>query len=478
MVGEWFNRYLNILTLMLFVSIFCFVVFVSNYVTPVPILVILFSIFIFFIIIFFVKKGIDWGYQRYGAKKILLLFLLFSLALRMGWVLFFNSEQVSDFNTMHQSAIAFSKGDYSSFSLNAYLYIFPHMTLYVVTLGTLYKLFGVTTFGIKLLNVFCSVASVLIGYKIAKELFSEKSGLMAAFLFSIYPAPIFYTSMFLTENLAIPFLYGSILLIIIALKKNKGIKYWIWSGLLLGVGHLFRGVGPIFAFAIFLYLIFCVKSGWKEKAKNFTAVIFSMMAVIALLNAVLLATGIMVKPTWKSAMPTSSMFVIGSNLNTNGMWNKEDATLLIRLNYDYEKIDAEAKRLIKERLSDPKAVLFLIQNKFSILWGGGDFSALWWASQKVTTETQFSIWIKTHFLDFIPWIQGLYGLIIIGVILSLRMKLEGQEKQMISILWLLFIGITILHSLIEVQPRYGYVVYPIFLILAGNGLLFKNIKSQ
>ena len=75
--------------------------------------------------------------------------------------------------------------------------------LYPVFLSWVYALFGHSLLAVRIMHSIIGTASVFIMYLLGREIFSEKAGLTAALLGSVYPFFIFFTGLVLTETVFI-----------------------------------------------------------------------------------------------------------------------------------------------------------------------------------------------------------------------------------------------------------------------------------
>lgn len=141
---------------------------------------------IFVIGIFSLYKIIN---SNINIKNQVILILLCAFALRALWLLNINSIPVSDFKVIYESAEYFLKGDRSMFWGTSYMARFPHLTIMVLYMALMIKLFPIHNLLImKMVNLSLGVLSVFLIYLIVKKIFnSEKKGLIAAALASVFP---------------------------------------------------------------------------------------------------------------------------------------------------------------------------------------------------------------------------------------------------------------------------------------------------
>jgi len=121
-----------------------------------------------------------------------------------------------------------------------------------------WKLLGISEFSTSFFTLLTSLGSILIVYLIGKELFNSKTGLIAAFLLSIFPLDVIYSTQIGPD---IPFQFFSILSLFFLLKSEKSknrIKpriYILLSGLSLGLSYLFKELIPVMLLVMAFYVI-------------------------------------------------------------------------------------------------------------------------------------------------------------------------------------------------------------------------------
>jgi len=110
-----------------------------------------------------------------------------------------------------------------------------------------------------------SVLSVFFVYLVGKEIFNKKTGLIAAFIFSVLWIHIFYTIRLLTNIPAMAFLFLSVYYFIISTKKKLNLKFLTISLFLLSISTLMRYPNGIIFFVYFIILLIGKQVLIKEK---------------------------------------------------------------------------------------------------------------------------------------------------------------------------------------------------------------------
>jgi len=123
-----------------------------------------------------------------------------------------------------------------------------------------------------------SIVSVFFVYLIGKEVFNKRVGWISAIIFSVLWIHLFYTIRFLTNIPSMAFMFPSIYLFILAIKKDFKYNYFFWSIFLLSISTLFRFPNGMVFFAFLLILIFSKKL-YLNKKRFWMAGIFGLTPI-------------------------------------------------------------------------------------------------------------------------------------------------------------------------------------------------------
>lgn len=402
------------------------------------------------------------GYNR---KIILGLILLGALLIRIAWILSINSIPISDFRIIYESGSHFLDGNYSAFKGTSYIARFPHLTMLVLYFAFMQKLFTYPLIAIKIFNALFSTLNVLFIYLIAKEVFnSEKKGLWGAFITALYPPLIAYVAVYCTENMAIPFYLASVYYFILVIKDKKKNTWLLLSAVLLSIGNLFRMVAPVMVIAYLMYLFIYVKRELKEKGRSALYILAGFLIPLILVSNFLRALNITEFQLWKGSESSWNSVLKGTNIESGGRWNEEDAALPDKYDGDYEKVEKAAKEIIKHRLtSTPKGELAkFYTRKYIFQWIEGDFSGTYWAKLGVE-EKDIKIDLEKN---AVVYMQLFYFMLLFLTYRGLFNKKQYIDNPIINLFYIIFCGYGLLHLITESQDRYSFIVCWLFLILA------------
>ncbi len=118
-----------------------------------------------------------------------------------------------------------------------------------------YKLFGVNLFTANLLPLIISLLSIILIYSLGKLLFNERVGLIGAFLLSIFPLHITYSTIVFPDLPSAFFVTLAVYLFLKA-EKEKSYLYFLSSGISIGIAYLMKELSIIIFVFFPLYLIY------------------------------------------------------------------------------------------------------------------------------------------------------------------------------------------------------------------------------
>lgn len=405
------------------------------------------------------------------------LLILMSAVIRILWLLNANNTPISDFKIIYESAKAFIQGDSSSFKGKAYIARFPHLTIPVLYMSLIQYLFSQDNLlAMKIINLFLGLLVLVLIYFINHELFNDKKkALLSLLIGSIFPPLVTYTSVFCSENLAMPFYLSSIYLFLKSIKSDK-YKFILFSfsSVLLAIGNLCRMIAVIILIAYILYLIIYYKDRLIKKLSNISCIIIPYIIIMVLVSNTLQSMNITENPLWRGSEPKITNVLKGTNINNLGMWNVEDAQMIEKYLNNYDELEAKCKEVIYLRLtsnSPIKLCTFYIV-KLSAQWCIGDFAGSLW-TQKDIPKSQLIFKIGTF--GSMPF-QLFYIIILILIFRGLKDKKIVTSKPELNLFYLIFCGYIAAYLITENQSRYGYIICWLFIIFAVDEWKKINFK--
>ncbi|MDT0294659.1 glycosyltransferase family 39 protein [Mesonia ostreae] len=387
--------------------------------------------------------------------------LLIALFVRLRLILTIEAPLKSDFVMMFNTANDWLSGNREAFHKSYYNFAVFNIPF------TIYLAFFIKYLGgllsIKVMNVLWSVGIVFFIYKITKKLFNPQAAIIALFVAALFPPFVVYTAILTNQTISIFFIMMGLYFLICK-------KQLIYCALFIGLGHIFRPIGTVFILAILAYFIIHFLNHRKIFTKNNIKVLLvsSLKIMIPFHLIMIVISGLFLffnitKNTLYDNPAPSYKLLVGLNPERTGQWNKNDADLLKQNNFlDFERL---AKQKITERTDKKLEVLNLFEEKFKLMWGKPD-EVFFWANYNSSSKKAITnyFWLTILFFCFCFTI-------------SKKPFALGTNTLLIFIALL---GFVTAYIFIEVQTRYRYEIYPLFVIFSGPGvvIIVNYIKNK
>ena len=204
-----------------------------------------------------------------SSRPMLLIIVVFGLLLRL---IFFSGMGISDDLSYSRYANSIGKG------------IDPSSTLTLATrLGLIYptalsySLFGVNDLSSVLFVLLASIGNIILIFYFGKLLFSEKTGLMAAFLLSFFPLEVVNSTKLLTDIPSAFFMALGVYAFLYAEKNSKQAAYYFISGVFIGAAYLIRESALLIALFFIIYILYK-----RKLKKEYFAVAAGVLLVFAI----------------------------------------------------------------------------------------------------------------------------------------------------------------------------------------------------
>lgn len=404
-----------------------------------------------------------------------LIILLVGIILRILWLININTLPYSDFETLYTAAVNLTNGNNDAFTGVNYIARFPHLSYMIVYMAMIIKIFGEGLIAIKIGNLIFSVITMYLVYKISLEVFdSENLALVSLSISALFAPMVTYVGVLATENIAIPLYLASIYFFILYVKEKISVNKLIICGICIGIGNLFRMVGVIMVVAYILYIFIFTNKNIVSKIKASLFIIVTFYLVLFAGSGLLKTLNITEVNLWKGTEPKSTNILKGTNIESFGRFNEEDATLPEKYNWDYEKVDAASKAIIKERLTTtpPLRLGVFYAGKFVGQWVQGDMSGVSW-SETGAEDIKFVMSANAKVVFQLVYV----GLIILCLASLFNKKRIYGDDLLMNLFYMILCGYGISYLVTEMQGRYAYILCWLFIILATSGVekLYKKI---
>ncbi|AEV66817.1 glycosyltransferase family 39 protein [Acetivibrio clariflavus] len=436
-------------------------------------------------------------YNKYNDKikldrqiPVMLALIFITAVPRFIWIACIKVTPLSDFNTYHIIATAFAKGNVIG---GSYISLFPHYIGYPAFLAPFYRIFGASATVATVLNVVLSCIISLLTYSIGSSLFDKKCGFIGALIWAFWPSQIFYTALVSTET-TFTFLMLLCIYFFISILKNKdkkgffstSLKFFL-LGVLCSVSNIIRPVGQIVLIAICLYyLVFVIE---KIRIKN--NILPKIIFLAFILTGYLITSTLISFATSKAIgreiakYPIGFNIYVGSNYESNGSWNAEDANTLTEIQktpgITAQEIHNELLKRSWERIRNRslfKNFIFICK-KHGMIWPVDHDSLVYIRQGLIQEDMKFDFYKFERLL--VKLSNFYYHTILLlcafgGIILILK---KNQEIPLFLVI--IILSIVFLHFIVEVAGRYHFPTISIFSILASYGMSslndFNNINT-
>ncbi len=400
------------------------------------------------------------------SERVYLTFItVLALFIRLKWILNVKTATFSDFGKFYNVAQHLFNDQPHIIYNDIYYYLYPYNIPYSVFLALIYRIFP-SLFVLKLVNVLFSTGIVYFLYQLMIKITPKtKVARVVAFLAAIFPPFVIYTSVLTNQTISIFFIVWGLYLYF----SNKNL---IWVGIVLALANLFRPTAIIYLAALIFFMFyrqFDSNESVTLKLKTFLIDSFKLVGtfylVIFLTGQIFVFSGISKTGLFHNPVP-SYKFLVGINPKTKGGYSKSDN----QLTKDLANFETKAKKLIEERSRDKRKLLHLFNLKITEFWAKKD-AAIFWATHKLNN--------KIESLDYVNReIHYFYLALILFTIIYLFIKFKWIFNNASLLFIITFLGFWLIYIFIEIQTRYRYEIYPVFIVLAGLGMVALNNYLQ
>ena len=173
---------------------------------------------------------------------------------------------------------------------------------------------------------------------------------------------------------------------------------------------------------------------------------------------------------WDGSEPGITSAVRGSNIESGGSWNPEDAEFIDEKLHSVDKetlAEICKERIIERYTTTPPLELgkFFIK-KIATQWAYGDNSGAYWSELGIDeSDIIFDISGKG-----ILWYQLVYAIILLFIMKGLFNKSEHIDNKIINLFYIILCGFGAMLLILENQCRYAYIINYVFAILPVTAL--------
>jgi 4-amino-4-deoxy-L-arabinose transferase-like glycosyltransferase len=390
-----------------------------------------------------------------------------AFAIRLCWILIFHPDPVDDFNFYFWSAESIARGyGYAPYGGLATAY-FP--IGYPLFLAMLFWVFGVSVTVAQTANLILSVASLVLVYWIARDLFrSELAGRLSLLFLAIYPNNIAYTSLVGVEifYLFLLFLGVSLLLPCISIKGVSLPGRLLTAGLVFGFATLVKV--QTLLLPAFLLLLF-PQFSWEGRSlvNRLKRIAILYVALIGVLIPWVIRNYRLYNDIVLSNNDGLNLY-IGNGPEANGGWVAIPWFDVRNDILDEHKINKIARRKAIDYIkTHPLQTLTLIPKKLIVLFDQGD--GVYWN----TIDTGSELILTRYVLQLLDQLNMIYEFVVyIFFVASLifgcwkRLRFgKGHGWPLLGIVVILYF--ICIYLMYYGDPRYNIPIIPWMIIYSA-----------
>jgi len=339
-------------------------------------------------------------------------------------------------------------------------------------LSLTFRLFGeASPVPARLVHILFSLATVGVIYRLGKDGWGERVGLMAAAIFAFYPTLIGYTNILLTETSCIFF----VALFCWALLRCLQQPHWGWAataGAALGIGALIRDTlfyaGPV-------VIIFLAAYAWRARRLHFKyAAIFAAGFLLTILPWCVRNSLLNGRPTLISSVGGVTFYICNNEkaplIRSSSLFFEKPIgreehyyyeTLLPELDglSETEKHETATRKAFEYILANPGATFIRMLGRLVDFWG----------QERLVINHVLSGYYgdvsPAVLVMIIAAVFGGYSLTIFGACFNCFFA----KWRALEVFGLLFIAYyTMMHLLVFAHPRYHMPLLPIIVVMAAR----------
>ena len=449
--------------------------------------------------------AVFWLYSRLSRRlttgKMAFALFLGALVVRFVVVLLGHYVPTNDFKNYFDLGRYFASGNYGEIARLTDSYGLPKLAGNGVYYGLLFSIFSPTLLGAQIINCIATSLICMQIYQIAVKVpYAQRAAVFAAVLYLCYPANILSTQITTNHHGATLFLLAAMRLFYALLecdfqaRKAHFITLLMLTALTLVISDFLHpsAILVLCAMAAFagvwiLSHLLCLKRDFKPGLKRIAHGAVSLAAVCVLYFAftkagvaAITAVGMFHQGEEHSVL---AKIVVGLNQETMGQWSADYAK--VREAGDQKAQRRYCLQVIRERTSDPAALLNLIWQKNLAGWLGVD-NYFYFYTDGITAELDgiaqesedpvIDRWAEQTKQDVIVWrdawsiVDIVYVRVLwVGAVLGLCVVIRKRMTIFDLLIWFPA-GWMAFMSITELQARYRYQSMPIICLLAGLGL--------
>ena len=400
-----------------------------------------------------------------SGKNQLAVVILVGLIVRVCWLVLVPPVQVSDYQRYLNAARNLLANRVYVEDIQGHIFhAFTPPGLPMVLAGGLW-IFGDHAWTPGILNLIFFVLSSFLIAAIANRIFGRRAAILSVCLFAIWPSYVALTGMAASEPLFVFLLLGACFFLFLA--PGAALQWSPICGVAAGLATLTRPTAltlPVLWIAAILLL--GLKREWIKSVAIATVFLAVTIAPWTIRNYRVFGTFVAVSTNG------GDVFYRSNNPLATGSWTargERDLSAYMENEVSWNKTGfAWGKDWVR---THPMEFLKLaIRKEFIFL--GSDETGVYWAIERTHPEWSVADRVGKAVSDL--WWLGIWGLLLVALILHRREGLEIPQTLCLLLPFLYFAGI---HSIFESQERYHIPAVPFLLIAAALAFTRNRLRS-
>lgn len=213
----------------------------------------------------------------------------------------------------------------------------------------------------------------------------------------------------------------------------------------------------------------------KRKFKKIIYIVCAFSLPLIILSSVLIKKGVTDRKLWNGSEPNITSILKGSNIESYGRWNVEDADFINSFLYDRELLEYMSKEKVLDRYRQLNLLELInfFTVKFTKQWTSGDCGGAFWAQLNLSEDkVKIDINNKGNIM-----IQGFYSILLLLMFIGL-FKRKYINNNIINLFFIILCGYGAVFLILESQERYSFIINWIFIIFAVTGVKSKKVISS
>lgn len=406
----------------------------------------------------------------------LVIFIITGIVLRLG-VVFMTKSHVSPElfeyedvikNLLSGRGFVYYNG---KFQTDYYAAIHP---LFTFLCAGIYLVTHRSFLAVEIFQILISVTTGYLTYKIGKEIYNEKTGLIAAALTIFHPGQIIYSTIKVMSPVLDAFFFVSAAYWILRTKRNPKIGNFILLGILIGLGSLVRGTSIICLPIAIIYYFLVLP---LKKAQIFKKISVAFLFTLLVLSPWWIRNYLIFKqPVYMTTESMGYTLWVGFNEKATGtLYTREGKTQWEEAPGDLkERILGQRDEIAQQAVFRKEALNFIQKNPMrSLALYFKRILYFWWFTP---TQGLFypTIYFKIYKLFYIIYLVFFfYGF-------SCIFRDTTITKSSIFLLISIMFALSLLQGLYYVEGRHRWEVEPLLLLFTSYGLqnLLRKVLNE